>query len=618
MPDQPARSSAAHGKEGEGAVRAPDAQALPKSSSARPPAELLASTGADVVALIRKQESLLAFIEAITSELEPRPLLTRILRSACELIGADNGAIGRLDEERGVVRTEAVYNMPADELGAEMPPGVGLAGMVLAHGEPVVLDRYGAVAHPTQLGLLENAVLGMPIHGHGRLIGFFGIGRSAHVAEGGELERPPPFSESDVATLALFARHAAVAIENARLYAEEQARTERLELIARISQIITADLRLSDLLQRSADAIHELLGYSNVAIPLIEPGDPRTLVLRTTGGAYKHIVTGEYRIPIEQGIMGAAVRERRTQLVNDVASDPRHMPTPGAVGIVAELAVPILLGERVMGVLNVESEGPFDEEDAASLQIIADQLAVAIENARLYERGQRVAVLEERQRLARDLHDSVTQHLFGMVLMGESLAQAWRRDDAEGERRAARLVELSRAALAELRAILAELRPDGEGEAPAPEAAAGMARVRRDGLAAALVRVSADMVGEGPRIEIDSSRYEPQPPETEEALYRIVQESLANVVKHAGATTVRVAVGTEDDETVLEVVDDGVGFRQGRRKIARRRSGGSGGLGLNTMRERAEARGGTFRLESAPGQGTRVEVRIPVERGRHR
>lgn len=577
------------------------------------PAGLVASTATDVETLIRRQESLLAFIEAITGELELRPLLTLILRSACDLIGADNGTIGLVDEERGVVRTEAVHNMPADELGAEMEEGVGLAGEVLERGGPVVHARYGDVDRPTQMGLLENAVLGMPIRSGARLIGFFGIGTSAR-REGVGPPSAPPFSPEDVAILSLFARHAAVAIENAQEYAREQARRARLEQIARIGQIITADLRLRDLLARAADAIHELLGYPNVAIPLLELDDPGILRLTTVGGFYKDIVRGEYRIPVEQGIMGAAVRERRTMLVNDVASDPRHMPTPGATGITAELAVPILMGERVLGVLNVESGEPLDDEDSASLQIIADQLAVAIENARLYERSQRVAVLEERQRLARDLHDSVTQHIFGMVMMGESLPLVWQRDPDEGERRSKRLVELSRSALAEMRALLAELRPESPGETEATEA---VVRLRREGLPAALELAAHALAGDALDIEISADTYGSRSLETEETLYRIAQEALANVVKHAQAESVRIELGVEDGETVMAVIDDGIGFRPGRRKVARHRSGAaSGGLGLTTMRERAEAHGGTLRLKSDAGRGTRLEVRIPEQRGR--
>lgn len=581
-----------------------------------PSARLLASLATKHDDSLHVQATLLGFIEAIGSELELRPLLTRILGSACELIGADNGTIGLVDAEGKRVRTESLYNMPDEELGAEMPAGVGLAGEVLRTGEPVLLARYGDVKHPTLPDLLENAVLGMPIAGPGGMMGVFGIGRSA-VWRDEVLERPQPFRTEDAAVLALFARHAAVAITNARRYTREQERRARLERIARIGQIITTDLRLTDLLERAADATHVTLAYPNVAIALLDPEDPTVLVLATVGGRYKSFVRGEYRIPVDRGIMGAAARERRTQLVNDVASDPRHLPTPGAEGITAELAIPIQLGERVLGVLNVESDRPFDDEDAAGLQIIADHLAVAIENARLYARGQRVAVLEERQRLARDLHDSVTQHIFGMVLMGESLAPAWRRDTHEGERRTARLVELSRTALAEMRTLLSELRPDVEGSTAEPAAASGVARLRRSGLAAALKAMVQDLAIEAPIVHVDSSGYRPQPMESEEALYRIAQEALHNVIKHACAGTARITVANVDDEVCMEVVDEGVGFRPGRRKFAR---GGrtAGGLGLTTMRERAEARGGSLRIESSPGQGTRVQVRIPADGGKNR
>ncbi|HEX2186253.1 MAG TPA: GAF domain-containing protein, partial [Chloroflexota bacterium] len=330
----------------------------------------------EVADLLRQQEVLRRFIESISGELKLRPLLTRIVRHACELIGADHGSIGLVDDERQVVRTEATYRMPPSELGSEMAPGVGLAGQVYLTKQPLVLDRYGEVEHPTQPGLLDHAVIGLPIFWHGHMIGFCGIGADA----------PRRFSAQDVKTLSVFARHAAVAIENARRYEREQRRIERLALIARIGRIVTADLMLDDLLQRAADAIHDLLGYPNIGIALIFPEDPHTLVIRTLGGHYRNILRGEYRQSVAEGILGAAVRERRVLLINDVEADPRYIRTPGSSGIVAELAVPILLADRVLGVLNVESPGPFTDEDAASLEIIADQLAVAIENARLFSR----------------------------------------------------------------------------------------------------------------------------------------------------------------------------------------------------------------------------------------
>jgi signal transduction histidine kinase len=559
--------------------------------------------------VLSHEETLLSFIESISGELELRPLLTRILRAACELIGADHGTIGLVDEKRRVVRTEAIYNMPADEMGAEMPAGVGIAGRVLVTGDPIVLNRYGDIDTPSRVDTLENPVIGMPIAWHGRMIGFFGIGVHAEqvLAEGRPVHR---FTDKDLDSLAVFARHAAIAIVNARRYAWEQHRTERLRLIARIGGIITSSLRLPELLQAAADAIHELLGYANVAIPLIESGDPDMLVLGTTGGHYRNLIRDEFRMPVTEGIMGAAARTGEVMLVNDVASDPRHVPTPGANGIRAELAVPIKLGDRVLGVLNVESPDTLSEDDAASLQIVADQLAVGIDNARLYERGQRLAVLEERQRIARDLHDSVTQQIFAMKLIAETLASASRRDPDEAVRRSERLTELTRTALAEMRALVAELRPDDD-LAGAP-AASGIAMLRQKGLVAAIRRHADEVAADAIEVGIDAETYNGQPRASEEALYRIAQEALSNAVKHAGASRITIRLSADSSAVRLSVRDDGAGFDP---HVIERRDDSDdsreGGYGLTTMRERAHALGGVLDIRSSPGRGTVVEAAIP-------
>jgi signal transduction histidine kinase len=572
----------------------------------------------EVDRLTREHESLHAVIEAISGELELRPLLTSIVRHACELLRADDGTIGLVDESRGLVRTEAAYRMPAGELGAEMGPGVGLAGSVLARRAPVVFARYADVPDPTQPELLDNAVLGVPILWRARLIGVFGLGA-----------RPPRrFDDDDVRTLELLARHAAVAIENARLYEREQRRSERLALIARVGQIITAGLDLDELLQRAADAIHELLGYPTVDVPLIDLDDPETLVVRVRGGRYKALIAHEDRLPINAGIMGAAVRERRVQLVNDVQADPRYVrPPAGGVQMHAELAIPILLGSQVLGVLNVESESPFVPDDAASLQIVADHLAVAIRNARLFRSAQLLAVLEERQRLARDLHDSVAQMLFTVTLLAQAVGPAWRRDAEEGERKLERLLELTRGALTEMRALLAELRP----AEPVPELAhavgrlSSAARVRQQGLVGALRRHLHEVIAEAlshtassgapaPRLRVRARGWQPLALEHEEVLYRIAQEALHNAVKHAAARRLEVTLRRRPGQALLRVRDDGRGFdvRAALRRAARGRRDG-GGLGLLSMRERAEAIGGRLLVRSSAERGTRVDVLVPVE-----
>jgi signal transduction histidine kinase len=311
--------------------------------------------------------------------------------------------------------------------------------------------------------------------------------------------------------------------------------------------------------------------------------------------------------------MGAAARGREIVLVNDVTADPRYMPTPGIAGTHAELAVPILLGPDVLGVVNVERKLPFDEDDAEALRIVADQLAVAIENARLYEAARRGAVLEERHRIARELHDSVTQQLFTATLVAQSVAPAFARDPAEGERRATMLLDLARTALAEMRGLLAELRPRGTtGEWPAmpPMTDPGLTTVRRGGLVAAL-RAHFLSAGLGDlQVRLDADAYVAQPADREEALYRIIRESLHNVVKHARATEAEVQLVATPAGVNVTVKDNGVGFASDARTNSGRYRAAHG-LGLLSMRERASEYGGTFRIESERGRGTRVHVDIP-------
>ena len=573
--------------------------------------------------LLRRQRSLRAVIESIGGELELRPLLTRIVQQACTLLEADHGTIGLVDEARGIVRTEAGFNMPPNELGTELGIGEGIAGLVLGARRPLTFSRYGDVPHPTQPGMLNDAILGMPIVWRGAMIGFFGIGRSPKsparkraghrvksTARKADTARPRArrFTQADVAALGEFARHAAIAIQNARTYEVEQQRAERLRVITRVGGIITSDLRLSDLLKKAADAVHELLGYPNVAIALIDPEEPNTLVLDTLGGHYRSIIHGEYRFPIDQGIMGAAVRARETVLVNDVLNDPRYLRTPGAPDVYAEVAVPVLLGDSVLGVLNVETDEPLGESDAELLRLVADQMSVAIANARLHAVARELAASEERNRLARELHDSVTQLLFSMTLIAQSLGAAWKRDAAEGERRVARLLELSQTALAEMRALLSELRPGSDTQS-APVARAADA-IKRHGLVGALRRHARGLTADGLRVVFSTRGYVRVSSEQEYELFRIAQEALHNVAKHASAKTVELSLATGSQGTVLRVRDDGTGFDGG---VPNADSGRTWpGLGLRTMRERAESLGAHFTVQASPGGGTVVEVSVPL------
>lgn len=541
-------------------------------------------------------------LEEIASELELRPLLTSIITRACELLRADGGSIGLYVPRRHTVQVEAIHQLPLTELGMEFEPGEGLIGKVLATGRPVILDRYGELQRISLPEMRDYTVIGVPIPGPGGgLLGVFGIGA------------PPPrkFGASDLDTLRLFARHAAIAIQNAMRYEREKRRTERMTLIAHIARVITAGLDANELVATAAQVIHEHLGYPNVVIPLLyRDEDGEYLMFEGHAGNYGDIMDLSHRIPVTKGVTGTAVMTRTPQIVNDVRKDPRYVPPPIPINVRTELAMPIVLGEEVFGCINIEGLNPFDEDDVASIQIIADHLAVAIKNASLSREARLAAVMRERQRLARDLHDAVSQALSSISLMSQSIVPAWRRDPAEGERRARRIEELARLAFAEMRALLRELRPDPSAGVSSVENA-GVGDVKKMGLAAALQRFAFILAPQTPSIRLDFAAYRSQPPSLEERLYLICREALSNAIRHSGADRLDVSAAVNDDVLTLSIQDNGRGFDVAARAEVTGDSPEQG-IGLQTMSERAAALGGVCEVQSQSGRGTTVCIRIPL------
>lgn len=260
------------------------------------------------------------------------------------------------------------------------------------------------------------------------------------------------------------------------------------------------------------------------------------------------------------------------------------------------LAVPLIVADEVFGCLTLFYSDPrtFSGEEVALAVAFADQAALAIENARLHRQAEEAAVLEERGRLARDLHDSVTQSLYSITL----LAEGWKRLDRAGrledtEDPLTELGELAQQALKEMRLMVHELRPpdlEEVGLLGALHQRLGAVE-KRAGVDARLV--ADDVVELSPRVE--------------EGLYRIAIEALNNALKHAGATSVVVRVRVDGDRVALEVMDNGCGFDV-ETPDARR------GMGLPGMRERAQQLGGAFLVDSTLSEGTRVRVSLGSRR----
>jgi signal transduction histidine kinase len=298
-------------------------------------------------------------------------------------------------------------------------------------------------------------------------------------------------------------------------------------------------------------------------------------------------------VPRQHGLLGVMLRDPNPVRLADVRSHPRFGWWPAAHPILTDfLGMPIVDGDEILGSLflaNKQAPGGFTAADEELLRLLAGHAAIALVNARLYERSRELSIVEERNRIARELHDAVTQKLFSLRLTADAAAALVPRDPARAAEELDTVRRLAAEATAELRAIVVGLRP---------------ADLDGDGLDVAL-RKQADLLDRVHRPAVTFSG-DPVPRLTatrEEAVYRIAQEALHNALRHGAAAKVAVTLRTENHSLVLEVADDGRGFDPA--EPSRR-------LGLASMRERARAAGGRLDVVSTPGAGTRVRLEVPT------
>jgi signal transduction histidine kinase len=301
-------------------------------------------------------------------------------------------------------------------------------------------------------------------------------------------------------------------------------------------------------------------------------------------------------MPVSRGVAGRVISQGAPLLIQTMADDPDAAPAAKRIlGQQGYVGAPMRAQGRVVGVLSVigTERRQFSAEEVALLASIADQIGVAVDNARLYQQAERLAVVEERQRLARELHDSVTQSLYSATLLTEVARRAAAACDIEEAQGVLdELGAITQQALKEMRLLVYELRPP---------------TLEQKGLVGALQqRIDAveGRAGIQARLLVEGE-IEPEP-YVEEALYRIGQEALNNALKHASADAVTVRIGASDNLIEMQVADDGRGFDPAS-------TDERGGMGLTTMRERAERVGGTFTVLSSPGKGTMVKVAVRVD-----
>ncbi|WP_432928756.1 GAF domain-containing protein [Microbispora sp. CA-135349] len=303
--------------------------------------------------------------------------------------------------------------------------------------------------------------------------------------------------------------------------------------------------------------------------------------------------------PRQHGMLGAMLREGTPVRLADIRKDPRFEWWPKAHPILKDfLGVPIMDGGTVLGIIflsNKRRPGGFDQADEELLTLFAAHAAIALTNARLYERGRELTVVEERTRMARELHDAVSQKLFSLRLTARAAAALARTDPERAAEAIERVERMAGEALTELRAVIVELRP---------------AELDRHGLVESLRKQAALLDRLHPVTVTFSAEGEPPAdlaPEIEVAVLRVAQEALHNAVRHARAARIGVRLAHDTAGLVLEVNDDGVGFDS-----AGFSGAGMRGLGLPSMSDRAQAVGGTLSVSSAPGRGTTVRLEVPA------
>ncbi len=414
--------------------------------------------------------------------------------------------------------------------------------------------------------------------------------------------QPHPFSDEEKYVYEEIRQSLPAFVASRRAYQEqEKARREteqrahELATVAQISAIISSILDEDMLLDKVAEVTRVSFPDYRILIYMLVNQTTLMRISAQQQGS-RPLTAASYRLSLSQtdSLIAAAARTRQTLAVDDITASSTYKLLPLMPDARAEMAIPMLAGDEVVGVVDVQAPvvGRFSGPDARVIKTLVEMIAVAIQNARLYQQARQLAVAEERNRLARELHDSVSQALYGIVL-GANTSQALLKakqyeqlDSAVGY-----VLSLAKAGLDEIRASIFDLRPvvlQDQGLIQAISSHANALQIRHG------IRVQAALCAE-PEL----------PFQIKEEIYRIARESLHNIVKHAQATEVNVRLACTDEQIELHIEDNGVGFDPSKPYAS---------LGLKSMRERVASLKGTITITSAPGAGTRIAAAIPLRR----
>lgn len=537
--------------------------------------------------------------QALMTELDQESVLRRLLEIACEATGARYAALGILNDQRsGLERfvTLGIDEQTRRKIG-ELPVGRGVLGVLIDDPHPLRLDDVSR--HPRSYGFPAGhpemrSFLGVPVLIRGEAWG------NLYLTEKGDGLR---FTEEDEQAAVVLAEWAAIAIENARLYETSEQRRGELEQAVLglqatrdIAIAIGSDLSLEHALELIVKRGRALVGARSVVMLLREDED----LVVYAGAGHVEDMRGT-RVPIEGSISGEIMRGGRPRRIGDVKVELRIAPR-SAFGVPdphTALLVPLVYRGEAVGMLaafdrGVEGHG-FTIEDERMLETFAASAATAVAMAQSAQsdrlRSALAAADAERRRWGRELHDETLQGLGGLRLL---LSTALRSGDAHNlEQAATEAIGHIEREIKNLRSIISELRPAALDELGLHAAIETLVEHHREQHELRIV-CGLDL----PDPDAGQARLAP---EVEVSVYRLVQEALTNVVKHAQASTVKLTVKQSGDEIAIEIADDGVGFSLDSR---------SEGFGLVGMRERVRLAAGGLSITSSPGSGTVVRARL--------
>ncbi|GIK43660.1 MAG: hypothetical protein BroJett011_74930 [Chloroflexota bacterium] len=532
-------------------------------------------------------ESLQQVALVLNSTLDQKQIVTTILGQLQAIMPYDGAAIWLIEGEE--LKIVEAAGLSLHRVGWSLPLDSDTPQTLVIHNrQPQIVADVTAEPRWPQWDVTEiiRSWMGTPLLAAQEAIGLLTLVRSD----------PGAFDLDDLQVLQSFANQAVTAISNARLYQQISTARERLSILYQASQVISAaSLVPQQIYAGIHGAVARLMPADVFVVTLINEAEQEAedVYLVDQGQVWP-----SQRYPLPGTFAHYLLRRGESLLTDDYSALPQEEFSFELFGSMKDtrsgLAVLLRGRERVLGLLSVQSYEltTYTDDDLELLELLAAHAAIALENTQLHQQAQTIAALEERNRLARDLHDSVTQSLYSLTLLAEGwrrLAQRGRLADLDGA--LTELGEIAQQSLKEMRLLIYELRP------PALEQA-GLLGALHQRLGAVERRAGIDA-------RLIAAELIELPPQVEQGLYRITQEALNNALKHAKATAVTVFVRASGEWIEVEVTDNGCGFEPDRLN-------GQPGLGLISMRERAEQLGGELVVESQPGVGTTVQLKVSI------